>query len=611
MSILQAAAKRARKAQAANTNLTGMSRILRVASEHFTPEERAGFAKTWTEVYRTHPETRTLRPTQGEILEVGYRQAQKEWPAGILGSVGVGEGKTLAFFLLPLVFEAKCPLLLVPADMISGGNLEEALFEWRQEYDLLPIHIVKGGTIPRTSARTLFVMSYAQLSNPAGTRVLTELKPDIIMCDEVHYLAAPTAARTKRFLRYFNANPETRLIGMSGTITGKSLKDFGHLAMLALRQETFLPEDERATKAWCGVLDADAENDTLDRFLFDPLVSWARKEAGQDALPGLAGEEEVRWAFNYRFSTTPGVICTTSPSCDAELILTGWRDIAFSTETELTVEDAMKNLKKNDELPNGYLAETALDKARAMRELAMGFYYYWDWPDGEVDKEYVLAKKYWDGAVRQYLKSYAREGVDSPWLVEQYVRESVAAGKDISPDLIHCLEEWDKQRHKPKPPTKAAWLDFSVIIAAAEWSKNNEGYIWFGPRAVGEALQAFGIPTFWEGLPDSEVHRRCALSIKVYNKGKNFQAWDNQLFMCVPSDARLWEQALGRQHRHGQKSPRVRATIMQHVWVMRRAWRTALTRAMYIQGSTGQMQRLVFAKHYNLDAGDTFDPAPF
>ena len=97
------------------------------------------------------------------------------------------------------------------------------------------------------------------------------------------------------------------------------------------------------------------------------------------------------------------------------------------------------------------------------------------------------------------------------------------------------------------------------------------------------------------------------LSLAVYNKGKNFQAWRNQLYLEVPSDAKLWEQSLGRTHRAGQTAPVVRATILQHTWVMRRSWRTSLARAQYIQATTGQLQRLVFADKRCLDEADTFD----
>jgi hypothetical protein len=112
-------------------------------------------------------------------------------------------------------------------------------------------------------------------------------------------------------------------------------------------------------------------------------------------------------------------------------------------------------------------------------------------------------------------------------------------------------------------------------------------------------------------MPDPVRHRRAALSLAVFNKGKNLQAWDNQLFLEIPSDAKMWEQALGRTHRAGQTSPVVSATIMQHTWVMRRAWRSALERAGYIQDTTGQLQRLVFSTKSGLTTVNTYDEEMF
>lgn len=616
MTALLGLMNRARQArQAPDHKADSMTRILGVGVEHFDADEQSRLVAKWSGALACHAQARPLRPVQAEILEVAHRQSTKDWAAGLLGLVGVGAGKTLAFFLMPMVFNAQRPLLLLPADMISGGNVEADWCEWSQEYGMLPLHIVRGGLVPNLPRRTLFVMSYSQLSQPSGTDVLRRIGADLILADECHYLKAADAARTKRFLRYMESVPDTRFVGMSGTVTGTSLKDYRHLAHLALRGESFLPEGDSDLKRWCGLLDADSTPNQLDRLLFDPMTTWAREQTGREASAVLAGEDEVRQAYNLRMVTTPGVVATVSPSCDSRLTLKGWRHLAFAdeTETELTIADAMRDLVNTDTLPNGLVVEDALSKASALQQLSMGFYYYWDWPNGEVDEDYVQAKRGWDSAVRQYLKGYSREGCDSPWLVDQYVRKAVAEGrgKRISQDLVYWQERWDEQKTKPEPPTAAAWLDFSVVIAAVAWSKENEGFLWFKSRAVGNALQAFGIPTFWEGMPDAKLHRRAALSLNVFNKGKNLQAWNNQLFMEIPSDAKMWEQALGRTHRAGQTSPVVKATIMQHTWPLRRAWRSALGRAQYIQGTTGQLQRLVFADKRSLDDVDTYDPSPF
>ncbi len=52
---------------------------------------------------------------------------------GLFGPVGVGEGKTLITFLLPLVFAARRPLLLLPASLIEKSQRDrlELSRHWR------------------------------------------------------------------------------------------------------------------------------------------------------------------------------------------------------------------------------------------------------------------------------------------------------------------------------------------------------------------------------------------------------------------------------------------------------------------------------------------------
>ncbi len=560
----------------------------------------------WSSKLRCHSQARLLLPIQARILEVGSRQAEKAWPAGLLGSVGVGCGKTLAFFLLPVVFGFNRSLLLVPPDMLNTGDVAKAWNEWSQEYALPPLHVIQGGVVPRrVKPGTLFVTSYSMLSQAKATDFLTRLAPDAILCDEVHNLRNATAARTDRFTRYMEGNPSTRFIGMSGTLVGTSLKDFAHLALFALRQETFLPEGEQDFKAWCGVLDADAKAKDTDWITFDPIVKWAARHLDYDQPAGFGNQEQVRAAFNARMSTVPGVLCTTSPSCEAVLELEGWGNVEMARpgQTAMTIPEALTRLNDTWTLPNGEVLESALERYRAANQLSLGFYYVWDWPDG-ADDDWLEARSAWNRQVRLYLKSYRREGCDSPYLVEQMVRR----GDTKSDVLIEALAAWDEQRGKPAPPTKAIWLDYSPIIAIVEWSQRNEGIVWFRSKAVGKALQDFGLKAMWDGLPHPKHDRRVALSIQTHGTGKNFQAWDNNLVCEIPSSATLWEQMLGRTHRQGQTSEVVQATVMQHTAFLVQAWRKALGRAEFVAGVTSQMQRLCFADKSGLQSALSYDP---
>lgn len=541
-----------------------------------------GLVKKWTERLRSHPDAWPLRPVQAIAME--ELSALKDIPGvGGLYSIGVGWGKTLISLLAGRALGCERVVLLVPPDAVSGGQLDKDIWTWHQHY---------GFTDPT-------VVPYSMLSQPSSTDLLRRLNPDLIVADECQNLKNATAARTKRFLRYLEENPQTRFVAMSGTLTSKGLSEYAHLGYLALRERCPVPINERARKDWAAVLDADTEPEGTDWLRMSPLVEWSGRRwnppGTEDAGP--ADFEAVRGAYNDRMASAPGVICTTSPSCEAALEIRGhMRGFAMSA----TANAALDTLKEDYVLPNGEEVFDALSFIRAARQLAMGFYYYWDWDalDGEVDWDWLEARRDWASQVRKYLSQNGREGVDSPFLVERYVRDSVTQGKQVAPALTRALAAWDEQRHKDPPPTKARWLDFSIIAWAARWAKNQDrAFIWFTSRAVGHMLQKYGIPTFWEGDPKQPDTPIAALSTTVYNKMWNFQPWSKQLILEPPANAAIFEQLLGRTHRPGQQAETVSADVLIHRWPLVDAFQTARSRAAYIQATTGQIQKLCFATY--------------
>ena len=541
---------------------TEMERILELPREEL--EERAHlYAEEWTKRFRKHPNAPPLRPIQGVILETSYRAAQQDEPLGILGNVGVGKGKTLAFALMPRVFQATRPVLLIPPDMRQ--ETEEQHWEWSRHYWFEPPEVI----------------AYSTLSRPESTALLTEIAPDLIMSDECQALKHASAARTRRFMRYMRNNPETRFAAMSGTLTTSSLKDFAHLSELALRDRSPVPLVEDILNIWCSVLDSDGHPDAHAWNMLRRLYDWAQPASSYN----IRG---ARQAFNARFQSAPGVICTTSPSCDADITVTAVRPPYGDV-----IDDALALLEEEYMLPNGVEIVDALHFSRVKNQLAMGFYYVWDWPDEIVDEEWVHARREWWKACRDYLKTHAREGCDSPFLVEEYVRD-----KQRPRSLVEALGAWDAQRHKPPPPVKAVWLDYEPLLWSLKWAADRDGsIIWFESRAVGEMLQAFGVPTFWEGVPNREATGTVALSIQVFHKGKNMlRVWDDQLILQPPRNAATWEQLLGRTYRPGQESSHVKASVYYHVHPYHEAMRRALQRSRYIQDNTKQPQILLLAE---------------
>ena len=96
------------------------------------------------------------------------------------------------------------------------------------------------------------VVSYSKLSVASGAKILDDVQPDLIIADECHHLRHRTAARTKRVIRYFQNNPSTKFVGLSGTFTSKGLADYAHLVELALRERAPVPLDFWELQVWAA-----------------------------------------------------------------------------------------------------------------------------------------------------------------------------------------------------------------------------------------------------------------------------------------------------------------------------------------------------------------------
>jgi len=289
------------------------------------------------------------------------------------------------------------------------------------------------------------------------------------------------------------------------------------------------------------------------------------------------------------------VILTTESSSDAKLELQG---ISFQVSKEL--KDALHTLTEEWVLPDGSEVIDALHFDRAKAELAMGFYYVWDWP-GEPDEDWVLARRAWASSVRKFLQYRSREGLDSPHLVEVWVNESPHA-ESIAPEVVRALRDWEAQRDKPPPPTKPVWIDYTPLLKAYEWAVTQDGpvLLWFQTRAVAAALEElFGIPALFGEDPDPNVQVQ-ALSTTVYHAGWNLQHWNNQLIIEPDSNPVVWEQLLGRTHRQGQKASVVRASCLQHVWPLRQKLERAVQKARTTQSTLHQQQKLLMASRNNI-----------
>jgi len=389
-----------------------------------------------------------LLPTQAWALDEAAKMG------GLLGPIGVGEGKTLLDLLTPMVMpNCKVAVLLIQTDL--RDQLLNIDWHFYGQHWNLPN--LAGGTWMTPGRPWLHVLAYSGLSSAKSTDILERIQPDLIIADEGQNVRNRTASRTKRFLRYFVAHPGTRLCTWSGTLTKKSLKDYAHLSNLALRENSPTPLHWPTVEEWAGAIDPSDF----------PSPAGVLRTFCADKEPLLGG-----WQRRLRGSV--GVVSSSEGgNCSASINFYERR-----VELPTSVEKLLGGLRGSWDRPDGEPLTMATDVARCARELASGFYYRWTWPRGEpkeVRERWLAARKEWNRELREKLK-HAREHLDSPLLLANAAIRAFNGYVGELP-VWHSVSwrEWSLVRETARPETEAVWVDNFLVADAADWMRAHPG----------------------------------------------------------------------------------------------------------------------------------------
>lgn len=486
---------------------------------------------------------------------------------GLFGGLGVGAGKTLLSLLLPVVMGAReCVLMVPPALKSKLFDIDLPALE--KHWKLPNFHGHK--TFYPDATCTVYVVTYSQLSTAKSQDILDRLSPDLIICDEAHSVKDPGATRTKRFLRFFRANPRTRLCVLSGTMTQRSIKDFAHLARFSLKGNAPVPAAWPVLEEWAAALDAMDDDVRADPGALIYLCN-----------PG----EEVRPAYSRRLRETPGVVIASADRPPASLIIN-----RLDAKVPPSVAGALKHLRDEWETPSGDQLGDALAFSRAARQLASGFYLRWVWPatvGDELRDEWLETRAAWHREVRDMLRGEGTAGMDSPYLLEKAVSE----GRWKS----WCLKDWrdaDAEFRRvtkmQEPPTEAVWIDDYLVKEATKWGKKNVGIIWYEHPTFGEAVaKAGGWEHFGAGKKAAEAIQKhkgnetVVAGVRTQGEGKNLPMFHKNLVITPSSNPKTWEQLLGRTHRYGQKADEVVVDVYLHTSEMEAAMMKAIRDTEY------------------------------
>lgn len=515
---------------------------------------------------------------------------------GLLGPIGVGAGKTGLDILAPVAMPFRCntTVLLVPpvlADqvvneyklwaqhwkvprLISGNEC----YGWKKDEDNITIHLVK----------------YSRLSRHEATALLLALLPDLIIADEAHRLKNVDTARGARFMNLYKQRKETRLCAWSGSLTDKSIKDYAHLAGLALAGGSPLPLDQETILEWANAIDP---------------PKYGQEPNPMGALESLCGVgETLHHGYRRRLLETVGVVATDDAGIGASLYMHE-RDPGDIPDN---VREAILTARRDFVRPDGEELVDSFTVTRCCRELAAGFFYYWEFPRGEprelIDR-WFLARRNWAREVRDKLR-FREEHLDSPLLL---AKAAIRFYSDESYDgplpvwESQTWREWRDVRGLVKPESRAEWIDDYLARDAAEWGLKNRGIIWYHHRTFGAKVaeisglpQHAGGPDAGERIAAERGDRTIIASINSHGEGRDGlqRLFDQQLVANPPESkatggAAKWEQLLGRLHREGQEADEIHTHLYRHTSEMRDAWDRARQLARYVTDTMGSYQKLL------------------
>jgi hypothetical protein len=486
-----------------------LDRINALPRRVLVPAECERWAAEFTRVLRASPRVRAqLRPEQGialiEALHCG----------GAFLGLPVGFGKTLISYCAALVFEAKRPILVLPASLRDKTWADFGAY----------------AGVWRPLAHPFRLVSREELALAKNASLLQEHAPDLVVVYESDDHSHAQRGAPARLIRFKRKHPDVPFVCMTATPERLSIQDFAHLLWLALGPGAPVPSHEAELDLWAQVIDLK----TRDPRRPDPGPLGATRGAA------------VEW-FSRRLRETPGVILVDGDSCDAPLTIR-WR---FADE-DPKLDAHFKEFAKREKNPRGIVVSDPLSRLTLENQMGCGLCSYYD---PEPPEEWREARRAFAKFVRDHVawSRRSRNPLDTEWQIVQHYPEANAV----------CTWLSTRGMFEPAKHTRFEWLSTSAVKSAAAWVAESAkpGIVWCGSVEFARALSrltglhyygSLGRCASGGGLHEAPRDRSIIVSWQANKRGHNLQPWTRQLVCMPPQSARYLEQMFGRSHRSGQ-----------------------------------------------------------
>lgn len=484
---------------------------------------------------------------------------------GFLGAIPVGEGKTHIFALAPTVVECIRPIMLVPAKhqkKKTPRHLTEIAKHWRIRNDIE-------------------IISYEKIGVISGKDLLFDLKPDLLLLDEMNYVKnRKGVARTKRIEKYIKKF-RPKIIGSSGNFMDKSIMQGWHIIYWTFPYTMPLPRNFWEVRKWALAIEGDP--------MFTELTPGVLKQ-----FCNL--DESIDDGVGRRIVETPGLVAVNTNDKDSARVSLSIEAINLKVPEKL--QDLVSEMRETYVTPGDKPFETALELWMNCRTLGCGYYNIWRDPP---PKEWLLRRKEWSKMCRDVLK-YSRKMETA-----KEVALAAIAGK-LNNQQIGIYNRWAEIRPIYKPVTLPVFVSDYLIDYAVKWLEENErGLVWCELKGFSERLsEKTGIPYFCNhgkdktGLYIEDFSGPAIVSPIAVKDGYNLQYnWDTNLIISCPPNNENIEQVIGRTHRKFQPSDEVKIQFVFTVEETIKGFMKMLEEAR--QYKTIKRSKLLYADYINID----------